>query len=96
MFLLRSGENSESQIYHQILLLNNYSAPSKGSDQAAHLQSDQNLHRVHFGQSRMQIFFMQKMKTLNRWMDAQADLSLRWALMSEGTFSHVVIRIVTP
>ena len=26
-------------------------------------------------------------------MDAQADLSLRWAHMSEGTFSHVPVRL---
>ena len=37
----------------------------------------------------MQNFFMRTTKTLIRLADAQADLSLRWAHKSEGTFSHV-------
>ena len=32
---------------------------------------------------------MRTTKALIRLRDAQADLSLRWAHMSEGTFSHV-------
>ena len=34
----------------------------------------------------MQTFFMQTMKTLIRLRGAQADLSLRWAHMSGGSF----------
>ena len=36
--------------------------PSEDSDQPVHLQSDQNLHWAHFGQPRMQSFFMQTTK----------------------------------
>ena len=39
----------------------------------------------------MQTFFMQTMKTLIRLRGAQADLSLRWAHMSEGSFCFVAV-----
>ena len=41
----------------------------------------------------MQSFFMWTTKNLIRLHSAQADLSLYWVHMSEGTFSHVAAHI---
>ena len=49
------------------------------------LAADQNLQKTHFGLPRMERFFICTMKT-DDWMDAQADLSLCWPHMSEGSF----------
>ena len=42
----------------------------------------------------MQIFFMRTTKTLIRLRGRAGDLSLRWAHMSEGTFSHFATHVL--
>ena len=45
---------------------------------------DQNVHFIHFYYVLMRV---------NQFADAQADLSLRYAYMSGGTFAHVDTRV---
>ena len=59
-------------------------APSEDSDQPA-----QDRHWAHFSWPMM---FTRATKTLIRLTDAQADLSLRWAHISEGTFANIVLK----
>ena len=42
----------------------------------------------------MQSSFVRITKTLVRLQDAQADVNLRWAHKSEGTFSHVATPMI--
>ena len=42
----------------------------------------------------MQCFFMQTTKILTKCADVQADKSLRWMLISEGTISQAYIFII--
>ena len=52
-------------------------------------QSDQNPHLVHFGQPKMQGFFVQTTNT-HVCADARVNLSPRWEHMSEGVFCYFV------
>ena len=52
------------------------------------VQSDQKFHFQHFGEQRMQVFFMQTAKTLFRLRHYRLIL-VCWLHMSEGTLSHV-------
>ena len=53
----------------------------------AFAQSDKSLRWANLRKPRMQSFLMRKTKP------AEADLSFRWAHMSEGTISHVAAQI---
>ena len=49
---------------------------------------------MYFGQSMTQSFFKRTTKTDEAVLKHRLDLSLRWAKMSDGTFSHVVVYIL--
>ena len=57
-------------------------------------QSDQNLHCMPFGKLRTQVSPCGQRILWSDGADAQADLSLRWAHMSEDTFYHVVAQTI--
>ena len=52
-------------------------------------QSDQNLHWAHFGYQEGKVSSCGQRRLTSDCADAQADLSLSWAHMTEGTFLHV-------
>ena len=57
------------------------------------VQADQNLHRAYFGLPTRQFLDMD-ICGLTDCAAVQADLSLHWAHLSEGTFSHPVAQII--
>ena len=61
----------------------------------AFAQSGQNLHMTHFGKPRKgcKVSSCVQRRLLSDCADAQADLSLRWAHISEGTFSHLAAQL---
>ena len=58
------------------------------------ISTDQNLHCAHFDSQDCKFSSCGQWRLWSDCADAQADLSLRWAHLSEGTFSHVVVRII--
>ena len=69
-------------------------APCEVSDQYAHLQSDQNLHCVHFYSKGCKVSSCGQRSLKTVCADAQTDLSFRWMHNPEGTFSHVEAHIM--
>ena len=53
-----------------------------------------NFYRAYFGQTRILISSCGQQRLFLECADAQADLSLRLARMSEGTFSYMAVQLV--
>ena len=69
-------------------------APSEDSDQPAHSRSLIRIFTGRFLDSQVcNVSLCGQRKLWSDCADAQADLSLRWAHISEGTFSHVGARM---
>ena len=79
--LIRIASTNEQFVYRRLVYYGSL----------AMAQSDRNIHWAHIGRPRMQSFIMWTTKPLIRLRGCAVWLSLRWARMSESTFSHVTI-----